>query len=86
MKNYSEFIKCPKQRILTSKGYKFQSRCIEIACANKGYTRYHSQVKDLKEQLSALITHLFIDKGLTSKEIAEIIKNRVVNNGLNETI
>lgn len=76
MKNHSEYIKSVTERTLTAKGYKFLNRCIEIACENKGYTRYHSEMKPLKEKLSNIIHVLFIDKNMTHKEISELIKSR----------
>lgn len=76
MKNHSEYIKDVSKRTLTAKGYKFLSRCIDIACANKGYTRYHAEMKPLKEKLSNIIHTLFIDKGMTHTEIADLIKSR----------
>lgn len=76
MKNHSEFIKDIKSRKLTAKGYKFLNRCIDIACENKGYTRYHMEVKEMKSKLHEIIVSLFIDKLMTSNEITELIKSR----------
>lgn len=76
VKNHSEYIKSVKNRTLTAKGLKFLNRCIDIACENKGYTRYHTEMKELKVKLSDILTHLFIDKGLTKDEIIELIKSR----------
>lgn len=76
MKNQSEFIKSASERKLTAKGYKFLNRCIDIACENKGYTRYHSEMKEIKRKLSDIIIVLFIDKGMSANDIAELIKSR----------
>lgn len=76
MKNYSEYIKSKSERTLTAKGYKFLTACIEIACKNKGYTRYHSEMKDIKTKLNTIITSLFIDKGFNKEQIIELIKSR----------
>ena len=75
MRNETEFIKCSKKRYLTAKASKFLSRCIDIAVKQRGYTRYHSEMKPLKEQIKNLVTSLFIDQKLSINDIKELIKN-----------
>ena len=79
MKNESTFIKCSKKRTLTAKALKFLNRCIDIMAKQKGLTRYHAELKPLKEKLSTIIYHLFIDKQLSIEDIKELIKNRNKN-------
>lgn len=78
MKNETEFIKCSKNRYLTAKASKFQNRCVEIAVKQYGLTRYHPEMKPLKEKTCSLITSLFIDKKMSIDEIKELIKNRTL--------
>lgn len=75
-RNYNEYIRCIHTRTLSAKGYKFLSRCVDIACKNKGYTRYHKEMKPLREKLTEIIKHLFIDRGMSHTEIADLIKSR----------
>ena len=75
-RNYNEYIRCIHTRTLSAKGYKFLSRCVDIACANKGLTRYHKETREMSAKLKEIITHLFIDRGMTHTEIAELIKSR----------
>lgn len=83
MRNESEFIKSTSERTLTAKAYKFVHQCITIMAEQRGYTRYHKEIKEVKEQLHTLLVHLFIDKGLSINEIKELIKNRTITNALN---
>ena len=78
MKNETDFIKCSKNRYLTAKACKFQNKVIEIAVKQYGLTRYHEEMKPLKNKVKNLITSLFIDKKLSIEEIKELIKNRKI--------
>lgn len=81
-RNYSEWIKCPRERTLTAKGAKFMQRIIEIAAENKGIHRMHKDFKPYKEQIRKLVINLFIDKGMTKDQIIGVIKERTVIKGL----
>ena len=75
-KNYSETIKDKQKRTLTAKAYKFVHNCIEISANQEGLTRYHAQMKPLKEKIYSLMNYLILDKELSIQEIKELIKNR----------
>jgi len=76
MKNETLFIKNTSERTLTAKAYKFVHKCIVLVCEQRGYTRYHAETKSVKIELSNLLHHLFIDKGMSIQEIKTLIKNR----------
>lgn len=75
-RNYSDLIKDPYQRTLTAKGYKFLSRCINIAAEVKGTSRYAPDMKETKEKLKTVLLDLIIDKRLNLDQIKELIKSR----------
>jgi hypothetical protein len=76
MKNETLFIKSTKERTLTAKAYKFVNKCVVLVCEQRGYTRYHAETKSVKSELSLLLNHLFIDKGMSIEDIKLLIKNR----------
>jgi|TARA_R110000850_G_scaffold81058_1_gene174402 hypothetical protein len=76
MRNETEFIKSTPKRYLTAKAQKFTDRCISIACEQRGYTRYYAEMKPLKAKITKLLNSLFIDKGMSIKEIKQLIKDR----------
>lgn len=78
MRNETEFIKSTSERTLTAKASKFANKCIVVMAEQRGYTRYHKEIKEVKEKLTNLLIHLFIDKRMTINEIKEAIKNRTV--------
>lgn len=75
-KNYNDLIKDKQKRTLTAKGYKFLSRCIDIACRQRGLTRYHKEMKPLKDSLTLVLHDLIIDKEFTIEQIKEVVKKR----------
>lgn len=83
MRNETEFIKSTSERTLTAKACKFVHKCIVIMAEQRGYTRYHKEIREIKEQLHNLLVSLFIDKGLSINEIKELIKNRTSWNLIN---
>lgn len=79
MKNETEFIKSTQERTLTAKASKFVNKCVMLMAEQRGYTRYHKEIKEVKVQLTNLLIHLFIDKGMSISEVTDVIKNRTVN-------
>jgi hypothetical protein len=77
MKNYSETICSLKNRTLTAKAYKFQTRVIEIVANKNGITRYHTEFKETKDKLNNLFQDLFIDKKLSIEEVKDLIKKSI---------
>lgn len=73
-KNYSDLIKDKKNRTLTAKGYKFLSKCIDIAAEQRGLTRYHKEIKPIREQLRAILTHLIVDLEYSTAEIKKVVQ------------
>lgn len=77
MKNYSDTICSKKNRTLSAKGYKFQTRLIDIIANNRGLTRYHSELNPVKEQIKKILENLFIDRELSIEDVKEIIKKSI---------
>lgn len=76
MKNHSELIKSVSERTLTAKGYKFLWKCIDIIAEHKGTHRYAKDYKEVKDKFSKIVHVLIIDKGMSIKEITDLIKSR----------
>ena len=58
------------------------NRCINIAAENKGIHPMMQEFRPVKNQLRDLITHCFIDKGMTKDEVIEAIRNRIVKQSI----
>ena len=50
MRNETEFIKSTSERTLTAKAYKFIHQCIVIMAEQRGYTRYHKEIREIKDE------------------------------------
>ena len=83
-RNYSDLIKCPIDRTLTAKGYKFVEECLTILASHHGAHRYSGGAfSPLKNKFTSLVKILIIDKGMTREGVIAAIKQRIVSNSIN---
>lgn len=75
MKNYSEAIRCKKERTLTAKGNKFVWRCVDIIAASKGLNKYSPEMKEVKEKFFNVVKYLLIDEEMGIEQVTELIKS-----------